>query len=364
MICAVGIERRHEQQDDVVEPPLRLGVVRGGERVRPLHGHLADDAISVAWMLQVTSTTALPSCARRSSVGVRESARIGRAACAISRIFSWLRMFSSEEMTAMIISSPSTVLPRTLDLDARRGGCPASRKYDVDLAVVGQRPVGADVHLQMLGRGGDVGGVGGKSGDGEEKGGDPFHAAHYRKHVWRGRGILQDMRRFEEYVQHLQNLVALPNDVALDELDQALDGQPAAALRRLVPLEILRANGAFFSGETLARRLVEPLVDSIDDRSVILDPACGAGDLLLAVAQHLPILGTLAHTLDYWGGRLAGRDIHPEFVAATITRLALTAKRRGALAGHNAETAASRLLDVRVGTALTMRTFLLVRHTL
>jgi hypothetical protein len=160
------------------------------------------------------------------------------------------------------------------------------------------------------------------------------------------------MRRFEEYVQHLQSLVALPCGSALDELDQALDGQPAAALRRLVPVEILRANGAFFSGETLARRLVEPLVESIDDRSVILDPACGAGDLLLAVAQHFPILNTLGHTLDCWGRRLAGRDIHPEFVAATITRIALAAIRRGATVGSIAQTAASRLVDVRVGSSL------------
>jgi hypothetical protein len=159
------------------------------------------------------------------------------------------------------------------------------------------------------------------------------------------------MRRFGEYVQHLENLVEMSSILTLDEVDQALDGQPSEALRRLVPIETLRADGAFFSGETLARRLAQPLLQSIDDQSVILDPACGAGDLLLAVAQHLPIAGTLTQTLDCWGGQLSGLDIHPEFVAATITRIALTAMRRGATVGRDTQPA-SQLADVRVGSCL------------
>jgi N-6 DNA Methylase len=160
------------------------------------------------------------------------------------------------------------------------------------------------------------------------------------------------MRQFEEYVQHLQNLVQAPRVLGLDELDHALDGQPATALRRLVPLEILRADGAFFSGEKLARRLVQPLVESINNESVVLDPACGAGDLLVAIAQHLQIRRTLSHTLDCWGAQLAGRDIHPEFVAATIARIALAAMRRGAKVDRNGQPAASRLVDVLVGSGL------------
>ncbi len=38
---AVRIERRNEQHDDVIQAAERLGIVGGGELVRPLHGHLA-----------------------------------------------------------------------------------------------------------------------------------------------------------------------------------------------------------------------------------------------------------------------------------------------------------------------------------
>ena len=59
-----------------------------------------------------------------------------------------------------------------------------------------------------------------------------------------------------------------------------------------------------------------------------MDPACGAGDLLVACARHLPLKANLAETLKDWGERLTGFDINSAFVEATRYRLALLALER------------------------------------
>src|SRR2546427_12910524 len=61
----------------------------------------------------------------------------------------------------------------------------------------------------------------------------------------------------------------------------ALDGQPARILRTLVPSDELRRAGAYFTGARLARRLAGLGGSALDDPAVVLDPACGAGDVLL-----------------------------------------------------------------------------------
>ena len=86
------------------------------------------EAISLEWMLQVTSTMALPlraSASTCASVKPRGSASLR----AVSRIESRFFMFASDEMTAMISSSPRVVLPS--DSTCTRGELAASaRKYD------------------------------------------------------------------------------------------------------------------------------------------------------------------------------------------------------------------------------------------
>jgi hypothetical protein len=57
---------------------------------------------------------------------------------------------------------------------------------------------------------------------------------------------------------------------------------------------------------------------------------CGAGNLLIAAAKHLPVRQSVTDTLNEWGRHLAGFDIHSEFIAATHVRLALLAVSRGA----------------------------------
>lgn len=147
------------------------------------------------------------------------------------------------------------------------------------------------------------------------------------------------MRAFETYAQELESLAIrafeLPQEVINDQqLIAALDGGPSNALRRAVPIAKRRLAGAFFTGSKLANQALRVLQISNPDDLMFLDPACGAGDLLIAATRHLPSSTDLSETLSLWGQRLRGCDLHPQFVRAAKARLVLAAIERGSLTGH------------------------------
>lgn len=115
-----------------------------------------------------------------------------------------------------------------------------------------------------------------------------------------------------------------------DYVRAALDGGPATVLRAVVPLQVARVNGAFFTGHDLAKRLVSSIESQLEDGAVVSDLACGTGNLLTACAYHLPMGDDITQTLELWGRYLRGTDIHEEFVRTTKARLALVALDRGA----------------------------------
>ena len=136
---------------------------------------------------------------------------------------------------------------------------------------------------------------------------------------------------FDEYVSFLEGLAIRvlergPNADDYRHIVAALDGQPGANLRRVVPLVERRAIGAFFTGSPLRERLAgEKTSGYIAQTGMVLDPACGAGDLLLASARHLPVSHDLRLMLREWGHRLHGYDLNPQFVRAARARLVLCA---------------------------------------
>lgn len=139
---------------------------------------------------------------------------------------------------------------------------------------------------------------------------------------------------FDAYVRQLEAIVGSylgrpPNQPGFDAVDAALDGQPAAVARRSLTVELLRKNGAFFTGSRLARRAVTSLTHSISANSVIVDPTSGAGDLLIACSHACPILGDLSQTIELWGQLLTGRELQHAFISAARARLVLAAIRRG-----------------------------------
>jgi hypothetical protein len=138
------------------------------------------------------------------------------------------------------------------------------------------------------------------------------------------------MEAFRTVVEDLKLLAdaalrADTSDLAGMTLDQALNGGPSGALRKQVAIADLRQAGAFFTGRRLADHLAGKLASVLVDARSILDPACGAGDLLLACARRLPVHPTLSATLQTWGQRLFGYDTSEEFIEATRIRLLLQA---------------------------------------
>lgn len=137
---------------------------------------------------------------------------------------------------------------------------------------------------------------------------------------------------FSLYVEHLATLLRIiMRDGAAArkaELASALDGQPGRQLRKLYTISDLRDTGTYFTGSALANRLSTILANSLPAAQRVVDPACGAGDLLVACARHFPLQPTVAETLKDWGARLAGFDINSAFVEATRYRLALLAFER------------------------------------
>ncbi len=137
---------------------------------------------------------------------------------------------------------------------------------------------------------------------------------------------------FAPYVDHLATLLVATvrdgADARKAELASALDGQPGQQLRKLYTISDLRDTGTYFTGSALANRLVTALANHLPGADRVVDPACGAGDLLVACARHLPLQATVAETLKDWGERLTGFDINSAFVDATRYRLALLAFER------------------------------------
>ena len=136
-----------------------------------------------------------------------------------------------------------------------------------------------------------------------------------------------DVEGFGPYVDHLSILADVPpahrDGIWRDRSAAALDGQPSEVLRRTVPIETRRRLGAFFTGSELSHIAVRPIVHTLEKGSVILDPACGVGDLLLACASRLSRQGD--GRVEAWGHRLVGRDVQPTFVRAAQLRLKLRA---------------------------------------
>jgi len=134
------------------------------------------------------------------------------------------------------------------------------------------------------------------------------------------------MMDYQPYVEHLNELVQAfvqGDDSATtfnaEAVNEALDGAPAA-LRSLVTLQERRDAGAFFTSSKLADLAWAPLLPTIDENSIIVDPACGAGSLLIpALRALLPVADPLRAAT-----QLRGRDLQSIFIEAARARLTLT----------------------------------------
>jgi len=140
------------------------------------------------------------------------------------------------------------------------------------------------------------------------------------------------MRAYRHYVLQLRDLAR--GDGSQADVDAALDGEPKRRLREIVPLSQIKKSGAFFTGHALASKLMSSSPVSCTSSPEVVDPACGTGDLLVAAARRFHLGRDLGTTLDQWGDRLIGYDLHEEFIEATKWRLALLARARLRIIGR------------------------------
>ncbi|MBE5203953.1 N-6 DNA methylase [Pectobacterium sp. FL60-S17] len=113
------------------------------------------------------------------------------------------------------------------------------------------------------------------------------------------------------------------SNIDLDSMD--------SVLRDLLSIEVMRQAGAFFTGRKLATEAISSFPLEITSKSVILDPTCGAGNLLVECSRKLKVEEKLSDTLRLWGNILRGYDLYDEFVEASKLRIITEALSRGAI---------------------------------
>lgn len=91
----------------------------------------------------------------------------------------------------------------------------------------------------------------------------------------------------------------------------------ATQLRRRIPLETRREHGTFFTSGELAQRVWEPLLSTLSQTSIVLDPACGAGSLLFPAIRHLQRTFGAQKAVQ----QIRAADLQKVFVDATRSRV-------------------------------------------
>lgn len=136
---------------------------------------------------------------------------------------------------------------------------------------------------------------------------------------------MPSLASYQSFVNHVTRLLEEPVTPGWHgRADAACNGQAGNELTKVVDISQRRALGTFFTGHTMADLLLKDI--SLLRSDVVFDPACGAGDLLLAAARRLPKGESLDTTLEQWQRSLRGTDVVSEFLEACNRRLHLAAR--------------------------------------
>lgn len=156
------------------------------------------------------------------------------------------------------------------------------------------------------------------------------------------------MRNYASFVHQLQedlnHFLVHPAPSWTDRALRNVDGLASEELRRLVPLASRRAYGAFFTSSEMAAEVLQAFEPGFTKESFVYDPACGAGNLLIAAANYCYKRNIKVD----WNTQLLGTDLHPEFVQAARLRLSMHAM----VYGRAATLAASKTRAIKVGDGL------------
>jgi hypothetical protein len=139
------------------------------------------------------------------------------------------------------------------------------------------------------------------------------------------------LRAYLAYVEAVEASVA--TDLALGTSPKSpttaalMNGGPSQALRELVDPADRKDLGVFFTPIAQVNQALAGCAECATARS-ILDPTCGAGDPLIAIAERLPVRPSLKDTVSDWGERLHGWDLSGALVRLSKARLLVAAMRR------------------------------------
>jgi hypothetical protein len=138
----------------------------------------------------------------------------------------------------------------------------------------------------------------------------------------------------------LLNSKQLDEILSLDFADKTLRG--------LLSIEEMRAIGSFFTGKDLSQKAITSFTRPITNKSIIIDPTCGTGNLLIECSRNLKVYSSLSATLTKWGAVLRGYDLYESFVDATKLRLIIEALSRGAEKDCSLEQALLKLPNIQL----------------
>jgi hypothetical protein len=135
----------------------------------------------------------------------------------------------------------------------------------------------------------------------------------------------------------------------ISDLDHSDD-----VLRRCLSIDEMREIGSFFTGQKLSSMAVGGFKGTITFDSVVLDPTCGTGNLLIECSRQLDIKGSLKETLNLWGEVLYGFDLFESFIFATKMRIILEALIRGAKKDCSLNEALNYFSNIKVMDAMSI----------
>ncbi|WP_182066311.1 N-6 DNA methylase [Curtobacterium sp. ME12] len=99
--------------------------------------------------------------------------------------------------------------------------------------------------------------------------------------------------------------------------DSDSSDEVARSLRFTTDASWRHTNGIYFTGDELATSLWEPILQQLNESSVVIDPACGAASLLLPAVRELRRAGKNASP-EY---QVRGYDIEPSFITISRNRM-------------------------------------------
>jgi hypothetical protein len=149
----------------------------------------------------------------------------------------------------------------------------------------------------------------------------PIYDGKYNKII--GKAVAQ----FSLYSEEIESMLVNQTEHTIDNTTAAafLNGKANESLRSLVPMTLRRDAGIFFTGKVLAENVASYVKPILEKGGVVIDPALGAGNLLLTCSEYLPPQPSLEDTLKTWSKLLKGYDLYPEMAKATRLRLFLSA---------------------------------------